>query len=103
MPKSSPIRREHILDAMTYVGADPSRWPLGCNSKVYVVIDPRNGALLPPKLVLATAAEIANDDRRHRIFSGGRHTNKKLEELGFSVVEKVSAAKATVLATGLQF
>jgi hypothetical protein len=53
-----------------------------------MVIDPRNGALLPPKLVLTTAAKIANDERRHRVFSGGRDTNKRLEDLGFSVVER---------------
>ena len=59
MPKTSPITRDHILDAMTFVGTDPSQWPAGCRSKLYVVIDPRNGASLPPKLVLTTAAELA--------------------------------------------
>lgn len=93
MPKSSLITREHILDAMTYIGADPSQWPFHSNSKLYVVIDPRNGALLPPKLVLATAAEMASGNRRHPIFGGGEHTNRRLRELGFLVVEKASAAK----------
>lgn len=78
---------------MTYLGIDPSQWPLGCRARLYMVIDPRNGALLPPKLVLTTAAKIANDDRRHRVFSGGRDTNKRLEDLGFSVVERPLPAK----------
>ena len=90
MPKSSPITREHILDAMTYVGADPAQWPFRSRSKLYVVIDPRTGASLPPKLVLTTAAEMASDDRRHPIFSGGQHTNKRLREHGFVVVEKAA-------------
>lgn len=94
MPKSSLITREHILDAMTYVGTDPSQWPFHSNSKLYVVIDPRNGALLPPKLVLTTAAEMASGDRRHPIFSGGEHTNRRLRELGFLVVEKAPTARA---------
>jgi len=92
MPKSSPITKEHILDAMTYVGTDPSQWPPRSRPTIYVVIDPRTGAALPPKLVLTTAAEMASSDRRRLVFSGGQHTNKKLEELGFSVVEKASAA-----------
>ena len=93
MPKSSPITRDHILDAMTYVGTDPSQWPMRSRSKLYVVIDPRNGASLPPKLVLTTAAEMASSDRRHPIFSGGQQTNKRLREHGFLVVEKTSAGK----------
>jgi len=93
MPKSSPITREHILEAMTYVGTDPALWPHRSSPKVYVVIDPRTGASLPPKLVLATAAEMATGDRRHRIFSGGQDTNKRLAQLGFSVVEKAAAAE----------
>lgn len=93
MPKATHITRDHILDAMTYVGIDPSQWPLGSRPRLYMVIDPRNGGLLPPKLVLTTAAKIANDDRRHRVFSGGRDTNKRLEDLGFSVVEKPLAEK----------
>ena len=91
MPKTSPITRDHILDAMTYVGTDPSQWPFHSRLQLYVVIDPRNGASLPPKLVLATAAHMASEDRRHRVFSGGQYTNKRLQELGFSVVEKTSA------------
>jgi hypothetical protein len=98
MPKSSPITREHILDAMTYVGADPSQWPLRSRLKLYVVIDPRNGASLPPKLVLTTAAEMASSDRRHPIFSGGEHTNKRLREHGFLVVEKATVGKPDVSA-----
>src|ERR1700676_1829565 len=90
MPKTSPITRDHILDAMTYVGADPSQWPLRSRLKLYVVIDPRNGASLPPKLVLTTAAEMASSDRRHPIFSGGEHTNGILMQHGFLVVEKAS-------------
>jgi hypothetical protein len=92
MPKSSPITREHVLDAMTYVGTDPAQWPFHARLAIYVVIDPRNGAALPPKLVLTTAAEMADSERRRRVFSGGEHTNKRLKELGFSVVEKASAA-----------
>src|ERR1700722_15381635 len=93
MPKSSPITREHILEAMTYVGTDPSQWPFRSRSKLYVVIDPRNGASLPPKLVLTTAAEMASGDRRHPIFSGGQLTNRRLREHGFQVVEKTSVDK----------
>jgi hypothetical protein len=93
MPKTSPITRDHILDAMTYVGADPSQWPLRSRPKLYVVIDPRNGASLPPKLVLTTAAEMASDDRRRPIFSGGEHTNKRLRDYGFLVVEKETVGK----------
>lgn len=91
MPKSSPITRDHVLDAMTYVGTDPALWPLRSRPKLYVVIDPRNGASLPPKLVLATAAQMASTDRRHPMFSGGQYTNRRLQELGFSVVEKAAA------------
>jgi hypothetical protein len=93
MPRSNPITREHILDAMTYVGADPSQWPFRSRSKLYVVIDPRTGASLPPKLVLTTAVEMATSDRRHPIFSGGQQTNKRLREHGFLVVEKASVDK----------
>ncbi|MFZ3358885.1 MAG: hypothetical protein WCA56_12755 [Xanthobacteraceae bacterium] len=99
MPKSSPITREHILDAMTYVGPDPSLWPLRSRPTIYVVIDPRNGAALPPKLVLTTAAEMASSERRRSVFSGGEHTNKRLKDLGFSVVEKVAAAKPAASAS----
>ncbi|MFZ0421943.1 MAG: hypothetical protein WAL80_03610 [Xanthobacteraceae bacterium] len=92
MPKASPITRDHVLDAMTYVGPDPAQWPLRSRPTLYVVIDPRNGALLPPKLVLTTAAQMASEDRRHYpMFSGGQHTNNRLKELGFMVVEKSSA------------
>jgi hypothetical protein len=76
---------------MTYVGTDPAQWPDRSRSKLYVVIDPRNGASLPPKLVLATAAQMASSERRRSVFSGGQHTNKRLTELGFAVVEKASA------------
>jgi hypothetical protein len=93
MPKPSPITREHILDAMTYVGDDPAQWPFLSRPKLYVVIDPRNGALLPPKLVLTTAADIAKRNRRHAMYSGGEQTNRVLRELGFSVVEKASVAQ----------
>jgi hypothetical protein len=93
MPKSSPITRDHILDAMTYVGADPSQWPLRSRPKLYVVIDPRNGAAHPAKLVLTTAAEMAIGDHRHPIFSGGEPTNKRLRDLGFLVVVKAVSAK----------
>jgi hypothetical protein len=91
MPKTSPITRDHILDAMTYVGTDPAQWPLRSRPTIYVVIDPRNGASLPPKLVLATAAHMASSDRRHPMYSGGQYTNKRLTELGFLVVEKATA------------
>lgn len=90
MPKSSPITREHILDAMTYVESDLPPWRFCFRTSIYVVIDPRNGAALPPKLVLSTAAEMACRDRRRAVFSGGEHTNRKLTELGFLVVEKAS-------------
>jgi hypothetical protein len=95
VPKSSAITRDHILDAMSYVGADPSQWPFHSRLKLYVVIDPRNGAFLPPKLIVTTAAEMASSDRRHPMFSGGEQTNKILRDLGFSVVEKQSIAKST--------
>ncbi len=92
MPKASPITRDHVLDAMTYVGPDPAQWPVRSRPTVYVVIDPRNGAPLPPKLVLTTAAQMASEDRRHHpMFSGGQHTNNRLKELGFLVLEKSSA------------
>jgi hypothetical protein len=95
MPKFSPITREHILDAMTYVGPDPSQWPLRSRPTTYVVIDPRNGAPLPPKLVLSTAAEMASRERRRGVFSGGQYTNKRLMELGFAVIEKTAALAAS--------
>jgi hypothetical protein len=89
MPKTIPFTREHILDAMAYIGSDPLKWPAQSRLKLYVVIDPRNGASLPPKLVLTTAAEIAGGDwRRRPVFSGGEPTNKVLRGLGFSVIEK---------------
>jgi hypothetical protein len=94
MPKPSPITREHILDAMTYVGGDPAQWPFLSRPKLYVVIDPRSGALLPPKLVLTTAADLANGHRRHAMYSGGEQTNRVLRELGFAVVEKSSVEQA---------
>jgi hypothetical protein len=93
MPKSSPITREHILDAMTYMGTGPSRWPFGSHRTIYLVIDPRNGAAHPAKLVLTTAGEMASGDRRLPLFSGGEPTNKRLRELGFLVVEKAASAK----------
>jgi hypothetical protein len=92
MPKGSPITRDHVLDAMTYVGTDPEQWPQRSRPTIYVVIDPRNGASLPPKLVLTTAAEMASNDRRRPMFSGGQHTNNRLKELGFVVMEKTAAA-----------
>jgi hypothetical protein len=90
MPKPSPITRDHILDAMTYVGDDPAQWPFLSRPKLYVVIDPRSGAPLPPKLVLMMAADMANGNRRHAMYSGGEQTNRVLRELGFSVLEKSS-------------
>jgi hypothetical protein len=95
MTKTSPITREHVLDAMTYVGTDPSQWPFHSRLRLYVVIDPRNSGVLPPKLVVTTAAEMASNDRRCPMFSGGEQTNKILRELGFSVVEKTSIAGLT--------
>jgi hypothetical protein len=93
MLKYSEITRDHILDAMRYIGSDPSAWPHGSQLKVYVVVDPRNGAHLPPKLVFATAARIATSssgELRH-VFSGGSTTNKRLERLGFHVLQKSQA------------
>jgi hypothetical protein len=90
MIKYGEITRDHVLDAMRYVGSDPSAWPHGSQPKVYVVVDPRNGAHLPPKLVFATAARIANGgsgEFRH-VVSGGSTTNKRLEQLGFQVLQK---------------
>jgi hypothetical protein len=101
MPKSHPITREHVLDAMTYVGPDPSQWPMRSRPTTYVVIDPRNGAPLPPKLVLSTAAEMASSERRRLVFSGGQHTNKRLTELGFAVVEKAAAAAAAAASSAI--
>jgi hypothetical protein len=100
MPKASPITREHVLDAMTYVGTDPAQWPYHSRPTLYVVIDPRNGAALPPKLVLSTAAEMASSERRRSVFSGGQHTNRKLMELGFSVVDKAAADKPLAAVSG---
>ena len=100
MPKSSPITREHVLDAMSYVGTDPSQWPSQSRLRLYAVIDPRNGGVLPPKLVLTTAAEMASGDRRHPPYCGGEQTNKILRELGFSVVAKASVASAAVTPAG---
>jgi hypothetical protein len=91
MPKASLITRDHVLDAMTYVGPDPTQWPHRSKPTLYVVIDPRNGASLPPKLVLTTAAQMASSDRRYPMFSGGQYTNNRLKELGFMVVEKTAA------------
>lgn len=79
---------------MTYVGSDSPPWPFCSRASTYVVIDPRTGAGLPPKLVLTTAAYMASPDRRHTVFSGGQHTNRKLTELGFVVVEKASLHSA---------
>jgi hypothetical protein len=87
---------------MTYVGKDPSQWPFHSRLKLYVVIDPRNGASMPPKLVLTTAAEMASSDRRFPMFSGGEQTNKILRELGFLVVDKTSAAKQGLSTTAPQ-
>ena len=81
MPKSSPITREHILDAMTRMGTGPSRWPSGSGRTTYVVIDPRTVPRIRQALVLTTAAEMAIGDRRHPIFSGGEPTNKRLRDL----------------------
>jgi hypothetical protein len=92
MPKASPITRDHILDAMTYVGSDPAEWPSQSRPKLYLVIDPRNGAVLPPKLVLNAAAELASRHQRHPIYNGGQHTNRMLQALGFSIVEKLAVA-----------
>jgi hypothetical protein len=36
----------------------------------------------------------SDDHRRYRVFSGGQYTNKRLQDLGFSVVEKASAEAA---------
>jgi hypothetical protein len=91
MTKASPITRDHVLDAMTYVGSDPDQWPVWSRPRIYVVVDPRNGASLPPKLVLVTAAQMASSDRRYPIISGGEYTNKRLRELGFLVLEKAAA------------
>jgi len=91
VPKSSSITRDHVLDAMTYVGTDPSLWPFHSGLTHYVVIDPRNGAPLPPKLVLTAASQIAKSNRRQSVFSGGQYTNKRLKELGFLVLEKSPA------------
>jgi hypothetical protein len=102
MPKSSPITREHVLDAMSYVGTDPSQWPFHSRLQLYVVIDPRNGGVLPPKLVVTTAAEMASSDRRHPLYSGGEQTNKILRELGFAVVEKASVAAAAMAPAAIQ-
>jgi hypothetical protein len=100
MPKSSAITREHILDAMSYVGTDPSQWPSQSRLRLYVVIDPRSGGVLPPKLVLTTAAEMARGDRRHPPYCGGEQTNKILRGLGFSVVEKATIAATTITPAG---
>jgi hypothetical protein len=77
---------------MTYVGSDPSEWPSQSRPKLYLVIDPRNDAVLPPKLVLNAAADLASGLRRHPIYNGGKHANRMLQALGFSIVEKLSIA-----------
>ena|ERR1700733_2237522 len=91
MTKVSPITRDHVLNAMTYLGSDPAQWPSWSRPRIYVVVDPRNGASLPPKLVLVTAAQMAISDRRHSLISGGEYTNKRLRDLGFLVEKKVNA------------
>ena len=70
MPKANPITRDHVLDAMTYVGTDPAQWPFRSAPKTYVVIDPRNGASLPPKLVLATAAVLDSQSVKSSAHGG---------------------------------
>src|SRR5580704_16866430 len=39
------------------------------------------------------SAEMASDDRSRSIFSGGEHTNKRLREHGFLVVQKATVGK----------
>ena len=98
MPKASLITRDHVLDAMTYVGSDPLEWPSQSHPKLYLVIDPRNGAVLPPKLVLNAAADLASGYQRRPIYNGGQHTNRVLQALGFSIVEKLAVANSRISA-----
>jgi hypothetical protein len=89
MPIPSGITRDHVLDAMSRIGVDPATWPHQSQSTEYDVIDPRNGARLPPKLVSSTAAQIATGRQLpRRTFHGGPETNERLSELGFSILPK---------------
>jgi hypothetical protein len=79
---------------MTHIGVDPVAWPARSSSTLYDVIDPRNGERLPPKLVLATAAQIATGRQvSRRTFYGGPETNERLTELGFSILPKSAAGE----------
>jgi hypothetical protein len=67
----------------------PVQWPKQSESTEWDVIDPRNGARFPPKLVLSKAAELATGNKLPRNkFSGGDQTNEPLKKLGFDVVPK---------------
>jgi hypothetical protein len=89
VPIPNNIRRDHLLEAMDRIGLDQSMWPHQSQSTHYDIIDPRNGARLPPKLVLSVAAQIATGKELPRTaFSGGTAMNKRLEALGFKILPK---------------
>jgi hypothetical protein len=76
------INRDHVLTAMDRIG-HPTTWPKQSESTEWDVIDPRNGARFPPKLVLSKAAELATGNKLPRSkFSGGSETNNPLIRLG---------------------
>jgi hypothetical protein len=82
------ITRDHVLAAMDRLG-HPGEWPKRSESTEWDVVDPRNGARFPPKLVLSKAAELATGNKLPRSkFSGGPQTNEPLTRLGFDVVPK---------------
>jgi rhodanese-related sulfurtransferase len=83
------VTRDHVIDAMARVGPDPAKWPPLSRSTRYDVVDPQNGARLPPKLVLSEAVRLATGhELSRREFSGGRLTNSCLETLGFEILRK---------------
>jgi hypothetical protein len=89
MPIPNGITRERILETMSRLGLDPAMWPAQSQSTDYDVIDPRNGARFPPKLVLSHAAQIATGTPLPRSkFHGGPETNDRLKNLGFDIQPK---------------
>ena len=89
MPIPDGITKEHVLEAMDRLGLDQATWPAQSQSTDYDVIDPRNGARFPPKLVLSYAAEIATGTPLPRgKFHGGSETNERLKNLDFDIQPK---------------
>jgi 5-methylcytosine-specific restriction protein B len=85
------LNKQHILAAMDHIGGDQSTWPPRSASTKYDVVDPRNGARFPPKLVLEMAVkEITGQPLSRKRISGGSDTNRRLEALGFKILQKYS-------------